>query len=258
VCDGDAHGVGSSASHSSRSRREDVAKWQLSLTPNEPERPTWRLVAPGFRPARRTGEWYHHSSVNERSILIVDDNQDVLELARRYLTRRGFDVTTMATVLGVTATVMRLRPDVVVLDVDVPAIEGGTLAGLIRREVDVPIVLYTAMDEEIARAIAARFPRCHYVPKAIGVQHLHEALLDLCDEPDLASTVTPPRRSSVRGQFSEVAAPSRRFGDRPSRTSQLEARPTADETPTLPPPPMSLDRVIEEVESVRPCKKESV
>ena len=204
-----------------------------------------------------TRRWYHLSSVNERSILIVDDNQDVLDVARRYLTRRGFEVTTMATALGVVATVMRLCPDIVVLDVDMPALEGGTLAGLIRREVDVPIILYTAMDEEIAREIASRFPRCRYVPKPAGVETLHEVLLGLFQEPEFAATVTPPRRSSVRGQFSEVTPTSRRFGERPSRTSSLRGRPSADEVPTVPPPPMSMDRVLEEVESVRPNKKES-
>jgi len=163
----------------------------------------------------------------------------------------------MATALGVVATVMRLRPDIVVLDVDMPALEGGTLAGLIRREVDVPLVLYTSMDEEVAREIAARFPRCRFAAKGAGVENLHEVLLDLFQEPDLASTVTPPRRSSVRGQFSEVAPPSRRFGERPSRTSPLKSKPAADDVPTVPPPPMPLDRVLEEVESVRPGKKES-
>lgn len=209
-----------------------------------------------IRAARFGCEWYHLCSVNERSILIVDDNQDVLDVARRYLTRRGFDVTTMSTALGVVATVMRLRPDIVVLDVDMPALEGGTLAGLIRRDVDVPLVLYTAMDEEIGREIAGRFPRCRYAPKAAGVENLTEILLDLSHEPDLLATMTPPRRSSVHGQFSEVAPPSRRFGERPSRTSPLR-KPAADEVPTVPPPPMPMDRVLEEVAALRPTKKQS-
>jgi CheY-like chemotaxis protein len=165
-----------------------------------------------------------------KSVLVVDDNKEVLDVVSRLLSRHGIDVTTTSTSLGLAATVVRLQPDVVVLDVTMPTEDGTSLPEMVRRSSDVAIVLYTSLAERHARDVAQRVGHCNYVSKAQGAQGLYEAVSGLFESPDMVATMVP--------------------------SSSMHPDTVPDEIPTMPPPPMSLERVLEEVESVRPEKKQ--
>jgi DNA-binding response OmpR family regulator len=114
------------------------------------------------------------------SIVLVDDNQALLEATARYLESRGIAVTTSLTPLGVGALVLQKRPDAVVLDVMMPALNGNTLARMIRARSDsLPIILYSAMPEEQLYQLTREVPGTSYVLKSDGVEELHQALLRL-------------------------------------------------------------------------------
>lgn len=80
------------------------------------------------------------------SVLVVDDDQDLLEVLSRFLRRRGFVVHTACTPIGAGTIATEESLDVVVLDVLMPALDGGAIAEILRRRGDrVPIVFYTSM-----------------------------------------------------------------------------------------------------------------
>ena len=111
-------------------------------------------------------------------VLFVDDNPEILASTRRFLAQRGLDVITSDSPLGITPIVRHERPDVVVLDVMMPAIGGTTLATFLRKLTpmeNVPIILYSAMDEEKLRALA-RQNGLEYVSKADGLPALLDAI----------------------------------------------------------------------------------
>ena len=84
-------------------------------------------------------------------ILLVDDDAAILDMMSKLLTHRGHEVQTCATPFGVSAMIVRDRPEVVVIDVMMPGLGGGSLASLVGK-IDVEprprVILWSAMDEE--------------------------------------------------------------------------------------------------------------
>jgi diguanylate cyclase len=91
-------------------------------------------------------------------ILLVDDDTAVLDMMSKLLTHRGHTVQTCDTPFGVSATIVRDPPDLVVLDVMMPGLGGSALASLIAK-LELPrapkVALWSAMDD-VALAEAAR------------------------------------------------------------------------------------------------------
>ena len=107
----------------------------------------------------------------KRRILLVDDNPKILDDTAELLRQRGYEVVTSPTSIGVGALVLREGPDVLVLDVMMPALDGQKLAELVRnRQTDdrVPIVFYTALEEEQVYRISRKVVGSSYVLKSDG------------------------------------------------------------------------------------------
>lgn len=81
-------------------------------------------------------------------ILVVDDEPKIVKLARDYLERSNFQVISADD--GVTALAMARheRPDLIVLDLNLPGMDGLDVCRALRRESDVPIIMLTARSEE--------------------------------------------------------------------------------------------------------------
>ncbi|PRQ05869.1 Adenylate cyclase 2 [Enhygromyxa salina] len=79
------------------------------------------------------------------SVLIVDDSPIVLEIVREILEERGFEVETTDAPLECTELVEKIRPDVLVLDIGMPELDGPSLLSIIRRNHihDCPVLLYS-------------------------------------------------------------------------------------------------------------------
>jgi CheY-like chemotaxis protein len=87
----------------------------------------------------------------KKKILVVDDDVSHLALARDVLTEEGYDVLTNGNGLGITSIIRREHPDLILLDINMPAIPGDDLALFLRadsRTRHVPIVFYSAQDED--------------------------------------------------------------------------------------------------------------
>ena len=114
-----------------------------------------------------------------RSVLIVDDSAEILSTASVYLSQRGFDVHTSDSPLGVSSLVLRHRPSVVVLDVMMPALDGGALAKLLRSMSTgqaTPIVFFSSMEEEQLYRLTKDTDNASYVLKSDGLAALHAAI----------------------------------------------------------------------------------
>jgi len=113
-------------------------------------------------------------------ILLVDDNVEILATTARYLRARGLELITSSAALGVSSLVRRHSPAVIVLDVMMPALDGGALARLLQTHGPsgaTPIIFYSAVDEEQLYAVTRQTPGAAYVPKSEGLEALHKAIL---------------------------------------------------------------------------------
>ena len=114
-------------------------------------------------------------------VLVVDDDGMSLELVQRSLRGFGMEVTTTDSSLGVSNLIRRLEPDVVLLDVNIPALSGDAVLGLARRHAPerTKFVLFSSNDEAALRKTAAECRADGYVTKSTPAPDLAAYLLKM-------------------------------------------------------------------------------
>ena len=107
-----------------------------------------------------------------RSVLVVDDEPEILRLIRDHLERAGFEVVTASDGTEALAAARRRRPDLVVLDLGLPGIDGLDVARSLRRDGEVPIIMVTARTDEIDRVAGLELGADDYVSKPFSPREL--------------------------------------------------------------------------------------
>ena len=107
-----------------------------------------------------------------RTVLIVDDEPRIAELARDYLEHAGFAVLTAADGPAALMTARTRKPDVIILDLGLPGMDGLDVARTLRRESSVPIVMLTARDDELDRVLGLEIGADDYVTKPFSPREL--------------------------------------------------------------------------------------
>jgi DNA-binding response OmpR family regulator len=106
-------------------------------------------------------------------ILVVDDDPTVSDVVRRYLERAGFTVTLSADGYDALAAYERHRPDLVVLDLMLPGLDGLEVCRRLRSSAGgVPIVMLTALGEEADRVLGLQLGADDYVTKPFSPREL--------------------------------------------------------------------------------------
>jgi two-component system, OmpR family, alkaline phosphatase synthesis response regulator PhoP len=100
-----------------------------------------------------------------RQILVVDDEQQIVKILRAYLEKAGFQVVTAADGGAALALFRQSRPDFVILDLNLPGMDGLDVCRAMRRESNVPILMLTARVEEVDRLIGLELGADDYVVK---------------------------------------------------------------------------------------------
>ena len=105
-------------------------------------------------------------------ILVVDDEPKVARLTRDYLEKNGFRVTTVGDGQSALTLARREKPDLIVLDLMLPQIDGREVCRILRRESDVPIIMLTALSEEIDQVTGLEIGADDYITKPFSVRTL--------------------------------------------------------------------------------------
>lgn len=109
--------------------------------------------------------------MNER-ILVVDDEPKIVKIARDYLEQGGFRVQSADNGTMALAAARHERPDLVVLDLNLPGMDGLDVCRALRRESDVPIIMLTARVEETDRLIGLELGADDYITKPFSPKEL--------------------------------------------------------------------------------------
>ena len=106
------------------------------------------------------------------TILVVDDEARIVKLVRDYLERTGFVV--LSACDGETALLLarRERPDLIVLDLMLPGVDGLDVCRRLRQESAVPIIMLTARVEEADRIVGLELGADDYVVKPFSPREL--------------------------------------------------------------------------------------
>jgi DNA-binding response OmpR family regulator len=107
-----------------------------------------------------------------KTILVVDDEPKIVQLARDYLEHAGFAVITASDGPTALHTVRSSKPDLIVLDLGLPQLDGLDVTRSIRKDSDVPIIMLTARSEESDKLIGLELGADDYLTKPFSPKEL--------------------------------------------------------------------------------------
>lgn len=110
--------------------------------------------------------------MHERRILVVDDEEEIRSLVASYLRSDGFEVVEAASGKEAVVAVAKRKPDLVVMDIRMPGMDGLEALNEIRRVSGVYVILLTARAEETDRVIGLSVGADDYVTKPFSPREL--------------------------------------------------------------------------------------
>ena len=106
------------------------------------------------------------------TVLIVDDEPNIIELARLYLERDGYDVEGVTSGQDALSKYKTLNPDIIILDLMLPDIDGFEVCRQIRAQSGVPILMLTARKEDVDKIVGLELGADDYLTKPFSPREL--------------------------------------------------------------------------------------
>src|SRR6266536_5274071 len=138
--------------------------------------------------------------VMNKTILVVDDDATIRDILERYLRREGFSVRTTADGQTALHTVSTEKPDLIVLDLMLPQLDGWEVCRRLRAETTVPILMLTARGEEYERILGLGLGADDYVTKPFSPGEVVARIKAIFRRIDLARAVAPLREEIIHAR----------------------------------------------------------
>lgn len=103
--------------------------------------------------------------MNKKTVLVVEDDQDAASILEAYLKRENFEVVIAYDGQKGLEAALRLKPDLILLDVMLPIMNGTEVLSMLRKKTDIPVIMLTAMGDASDKIGALRYGADDYVVK---------------------------------------------------------------------------------------------
>jgi two-component system phosphate regulon response regulator OmpR len=110
--------------------------------------------------------------IMKKELLVIDDDKKLNELLTDYLTKFGFSVSTETHPARVLKTLKNSTPDLIILDIMLPGMDGFEVCRKIRQAYDIPIIMLTARGEVEDRIVGLELGADDYIPKPFEPREL--------------------------------------------------------------------------------------
>jgi DNA-binding response OmpR family regulator len=134
--------------------------------------------------------------LNKTKVLIVDDDVNICELIRLYLEKEGYDVVTAHNGIKGVETFKEFTPNIIILDIMLPGIDGWQVCREIRKSSNIPVIMLTAKGETFDKVLGLELGADDYIVKPFEPKELVarvKAVLRRYEhkEPDVQEIVYP-------------------------------------------------------------------
>ena len=129
-----------------------------------------------------------------RLILLVDDEPKILKTIRGYLEKEGFAVVTAANGREALFAAREQRPDLIILDLMMPEMDGWTFMRLHRKERDTPIIMLTAKVDDVDKIAGLESGADDYITKPFSPRELLARIKTVLRRTE--KTAAPPPRAA--------------------------------------------------------------
>ncbi len=120
----------------------------------------------------KKGEMCNNGLIVPKTVLVIDDEPKIVDICRDYLQAAGFNVLQAIDGLSGLVTARQAHPDLIVLDLMLPGMDGLDLCRELRRASDVPIIMLTARVEEADKLIGLELGADDYITKPFSPREL--------------------------------------------------------------------------------------
>jgi len=110
--------------------------------------------------------------LEKKKLLIVEDELTLLETLKYYLEGQGYEVVAATDGAEAISTARIEKPDLVILDVLLPGIDGFEVCRILRQETSIPILMWSAKDEEVDKIVGLELGADGYEAKTINTREL--------------------------------------------------------------------------------------
>lgn len=136
-----------------------------------------------------------------QKVLVVDDEPQILEVVSKYLAREGFQVSTARDGEAALATFNSSKPDLVVLDLMLPKVDGLEVFRRLRTLSAVPVIMLTAKGEETDRIVGLELGADDYITKPFSPRELVARVKAVLRRATTGSMLETGERTLVRGEL---------------------------------------------------------
>lgn len=112
------------------------------------------------------------SKMESKKILIIEDEKSIADIIRFNLTKEGFDTDTAYDGKVGLDKALAIKPDLILLDVMLPVMDGFTVCKKVREGSTVPIIMLTAKEEEVDKVLGLELGADDYITKPFGMREL--------------------------------------------------------------------------------------
>lgn len=130
-------------------------------------------------------------------ILIIEDEDNLLEALKYNLGKEGYQVLTAVDGEHGLEIAREAKPDLIVLDIMLPKLDGFEVCRILRRETDIPILMLTARGEEVDRVVGLELGADDYVTKPFSMRELLARVRAMLRRSRMASETPPSSRGEL-------------------------------------------------------------
>lgn len=113
-----------------------------------------------------------NESGSRQKVLVVEDEPSLVDTLQYSLTRQGYDVVVSSDGAQALEVARRERPDLVVLDVMLPSMDGFEVCRILRQEMSAPILMLTARTDEVDKVVGLEVGADDYLTKPFSMREL--------------------------------------------------------------------------------------